>query len=103
MKKKVRHLFVFLAVVAVAWIGWRYAFQQTKDRENLPALEALEEDDPKGLVGYRRAQLISAWGTPDDTIGVGEDVWKREGKAEYLLVSYSANGEVERAEFVTPS
>ena len=53
------------------------------------------------MAGYKRGQLRSVWGEPDDVAGEEQDIWNREG-GEYLIVTYYPNGRVKEAVFAIP-
>lgn len=98
MKRKKIGIILSILVFALLVCGWFYAYHHTKNTDNLPALNVLQESDLEGLVGYQRAQLISVWGEPDDTIDVNQDVWDCPG-AEDVCVTYGPDGRVKEAVF----
>lgn len=100
-KKIIRNILIMVFVAAAVWIVWLYAYYHTKNADNLPILENLQADDLDDLDGYKRGQLISVWGEPDDSVSADQDVWTLDGD-EYLLVTYGADGTVREAEFAIP-
>lgn len=98
-KKTIIILSILVLVFALLVCGWFFAYHHTKNTDNLPALNVLQESDLENLVGYQRAQLISVWGEPDDTIDVHQDVWDCPG-TEDIFVTYGPDGKVKEAVFL---
>lgn len=98
MKNRIKYFLIIICIIMALIFGWLYAYHHAKNTDNLPLLRSLQSDDLQDLVGYRRAQLISVWDEPDDTISVNQDVWNLEGEA-YLVVTYDGKGKVKEAVF----
>lgn len=101
LKNVIRNILIILIILVVVWQVWLYMYRHTKHTDNLPGLTYLEKEDLEELEGYRRSQLLSVWGEPDDTPGADQDVWQLGGE-EYLLVTYGADGRVKEAAFEIP-
>ena len=101
MRKIIRNCVILLGALLALIFGWRYAYRHAKTADNLPGLGTLQAEELKDLAGYKRGQLRSVWGEPDDVAGEEQDIWNREG-GEYLIVTYYPNGRVKEAVFASP-
>lgn len=90
---------LLLCIAALAILGWHIAYRAAKNADNLPSLEQLQTEDLAALRGYRRTQLCSVWGEPQES-GEGQDIWALPARDDSLLVTYDAKERVTEAAFV---
>lgn len=94
MKRKRTVLAAVLMLAALAAIVWLYVCRNQKSSDNLPSLANLVQMEEGAIdetvCGYRRAQLCSVWGEPEES-GAKQDVWTVGELA--LTVRYQDGGE----------
>lgn len=94
MKRKRTVLAAVLMLAALAAIVWLYVCRNQKSSDNLPSLANLVQMEEGAIdetvCGYRRAQLCSVWGEPEES-GAKQDVWT-VGELT-LTVRYQDGGE----------